>query len=41
MTTPLSYAWPVSKPTGWLPVTNRYGRYPHTDDGVEVRQIFY
>ncbi len=24
-----------------LLVTTRYGRYPHTDDGVEVRRIFH
>ena len=24
-----------------LPVASRYGRYPHTDDGVEVRRIFH
>jgi hypothetical protein len=24
-----------------LPVTTKYGRYPHTDDGVEVRRIFH
>ena len=22
-------------------VTSRYGRYPHSDDGVEVRRIFH
>jgi hypothetical protein len=22
-------------------VTTKYGRYPHTDDGVEVRRIFH
>lgn len=22
-------------------VTTQYGRYPHTDDGVEVRRIFH
>jgi DDE family transposase len=22
-------------------VTNKYGRYPHTDDGVEVRRVFH
>ena len=22
-------------------MTTRYGRYPHTDDGVEVRRIFH
>jgi len=22
-------------------VTSRYGRYPHTDDGVEVRRVFH
>ena len=26
---------------GRLLVTTRYGRYPHTDDGVEVRRIFH
>jgi hypothetical protein len=24
-----------------LLVTTRYGRYPHTDDGVEVRRVFH
>src|SRR5205807_10187013 len=24
-----------------LLVTTKYGRYPHTDDGVEVRRIFH
>ena len=24
-----------------LLVTTQYGRYPHTDDGVEVRRIFH
>jgi hypothetical protein len=26
---------------GRILVTSRYGRYPHTDDGVEVRRIFH
>ena len=27
--------------TDRLRVTTTYGRYPHTDDGVEVRRIFH
>jgi hypothetical protein len=26
---------------GRILLTSRYGRYPHTDDGVEVRRIFH
>lgn len=26
---------------GRILITSRYGRYPHTDDGVEVRRIFH
>ena len=27
--------------SGYILVTTRYGPYPHTDDGVEVRRIFH
>jgi len=27
--------------TGRILVTTQYGRYPHTDDGVEVRRLFH
>jgi len=33
--------WENCEQADRLLVTTKYGRYPHTDDGVEVRRIFH